>query len=203
MKTHTVISVFLFHIILIQPVVHSEDSNKVAILEFQNNAETIISKNRWTMAEDLAKELRKKNKKIEIVSRKEILKLLKELSWEENRLNQEQEGKLASIGVKYLVYGDIEHWRVRSPSTARSSANREVQESAEAMLVFSFDVLDLSTGEVMKPITVEANASGEVGLIREGDPAAFDEEKYEQETYDATEVALEKAAAKLAPVLGD
>jgi hypothetical protein len=195
MKLKSAICVFLLQIFVLSPVLYSEN-NKVAIVEFQNKAETIITANRWTMAEDLAKELKKKNKKIQTVSRKDILKQLKELSWEGDRLSQEQEGKLASSGIKYVVYGNIARWRVRS-----SWSGGEVRDPAEAMLVFSFDVMDLTTGERLQSFTVEGGASGEVGYIRDGDPAAFDDDRYEQEMYDATEVALKKAAGTLSDLL--
>jgi hypothetical protein len=87
------------------------ETNKVAILEFQNKAERIISVNRWTMAEDLAKSLRKKNENIETMKRKDILKTLKELSWSGPRLTMAQEKAIAGMGVRYLVYGTIAEWR--------------------------------------------------------------------------------------------
>ena len=89
----------------------AEESNKVAILEFQNKAERIISVNRWTLAEDLAKSLRKKNENIETMKRKDILKTLKELSWSGPRLTMAQEKAIAGMGVRYLVYGTIAEWR--------------------------------------------------------------------------------------------
>jgi hypothetical protein len=193
------ICVLLFQIFLFSPVVHSESSSKVAILEFQNKAGTIIITNRWTMAEDLAKKLRKKNKNIQTVSRKDIMNRLNELSWSEERLSQDQEAKLTSLGVKYVVYTSIVQWRSHG-----EFSNTEVQDASEGNVILLINVVDLTTGESVKTFTADGAATAETGFIVERDPASFtDENQSEDQMYEATKVALIKATDILADVLAD
>ena len=189
--------VFLLHTFLFLPVLHSEKRSKVAVLEFQNKAGTIIITNRWTMADDLAKRLRKKNNEIQTVSRKEILKQLKELSWNEERLNNVQEAKLASLGAKYVVYASIVQWRIHG-----DYSNTEVQDASEANVILLINVVDLASGESVKSFTVDGAATAETGFIVERDPASFaDENESEDQMYEATKVALIKATDILVDVL--
>ena len=191
------ICVFLLHTFLFLPVLHSENRSKVAVLEFQNKAGTIIITNRWTMADDLAKRLRKKNNEIQTVSRKEILKQLKELSWNEERLNNVQEAKLASLGAKYVVYASIVQWRIHG-----DYSNTEVQDASEANVILLINVVDLASGESVKSFTVDGAATAETGFIVERDPASFaDENESEDQMYEATKVALIKATDILVDVL--
>jgi hypothetical protein len=173
----------------------AEETNKVAILEFQNKAERIISVNRWTMAEDLAKFLRKKNETIETVKRKNILKTVEELSWSGTRLTLAQEKAIAGMGVRYLVYGTIAEWRSRG---AVNDAYREAV--PEATVIFSFDVVDLSTSKVIKNFTTDGRATGKMGRIETEDPFDTDDTKHEEAFHDATEVALQKAAHEILKV---
>jgi hypothetical protein len=170
----------------------AEKMPKVAILEFQNKAERIISVNRWTMAEDLAKFLRKKNENIETVKRKDILKTVEELSWSGARLTMAQEKAIAGMGVRYLVYGTIAEWRSRG---AVNDAYREAV--PEATVIFSFDVVDLSTGKVVKNFITDGRATGKMGRIETEDPFDTDDTKHEEAFHDAREVALHKAAHEI------
>ena len=174
----------------------AEETYALAILEFQNKAERIISVNRWTMAEDLAKYLRKKNDKIEVVKRKDLLKTVEEPSWQGTRLTLAQEKAIAGMGVRYLVYGTIAEWRTRG---AVNDAFREAV--PEATVIFSFDVVDLSTGKVVKSFTTDGRATGRLGRIETEDPMDTDDTKHEESLRDATDVALSKAAHEILKIL--
>ena len=173
----------------------AEAKTTVAFVEFQNKAGTIITTNRWTMAEDLAKAVKKKRKNIEIVPRKEILKqITDELNWNDERLDEAQEAKLITLGANHAVYASIVHWRVHGEFT-----NTEVQDASEANVVFLINVVDLASGNIVKSFTAQGAATGETGFIHEGDPASFiDETQAEDQMYEATEVAIDKAADILA-----
>ena len=177
-------------------VIDAEDSTKVAVIEFQNDAGTIITTNRWTMADDVGKRLRKKNKNVQLISRKDILKQLKELSWNDGRLVPEQEGRLTELGAKYVIYGSIVHW-----GTSGIYSDPQVQDAVEANVIFAINVIDLTTGNSVKSFTVDGRSTGETGFIRDGDPAAFEDDTDSQELYDATEVATIKAGDILAGVI--
>jgi hypothetical protein len=70
-------------------------------------------------------------------------------------------------------------------------------------VIFLINVVDLSSGESVKSFSVNGAATGETGLIHEGDPAAFvDETQADDQMYEATEVAIDKAADILAETLG-
>lgn len=169
---------------------YAADTQKIAIIEFQNKAGTIIQTNRWTMAEDLAKRLRKQNKQIQTITRKDILKRLNELEWNDERLNSVQEAKLADLGARYAIYGSIVDWRVHGVYS-----NTEVQDASEARVALKLDVIDLTSGNSIKSFAVAGFSTGETGMILEGDPASFnDPNQSDQQMYDATEAALIKAA---------
>jgi hypothetical protein len=173
-----------------------EETHKIAILEFQNKAERIISVNRWTMAEDLAKFLKKKNENIETVKRKDLLKTVQEPSWVGTRLTMAQEKAIAGMGVRFLVYGTIAEWRTRG---AVNDAYREAV--PEATVIFSFDVVDLNTAKVIKNFMTDGRATGKLGRIETEDPFDTDETKHEEALYDATVVALHKAAHEILKIL--
>ena len=194
MRHSTAVCVLLF---VFTAAIHAENKTKVAFVEFQNKAGTIIQTNRWTLADDLAKRLRKKNKKVETLSHKEITKHLKELEWEEDRLTRGQERILSELGAKYLVYSDIVHWRIHG-----QYSNTEVQDASEAQVIFAIRVIDLTTGEMLRLFRADGGATGETGHIVEGDPASFTEEDdSDLQMYDATEVALIKAGDILAEII--
>jgi hypothetical protein len=194
MKSFTATCLFL---LWFGSVLQPAEKDKVAFVEFQNKAGTIITTNRWTMAEDLAKTLRKKNNAVQTVSRKEILKRVGELKWGDDRLNHEQEAELAALGARYVVYGTIAHWRIHGVYS-----NTEVQDASESNVIFLINVVDLSSGESIKSFSVNGAATGETGLIHEGDPADFvDETQADDQMYEATEVAINKAADILAETL--
>ena len=190
MKLASVICLTLF--LFIGRTDAAEETNKVAILEFQNKAERIISENRWTMAEDLAKFLSKKNENIETAKRKDILKTVEELSWSGTRLTMAQEKAIAGMGVRYLVYGTIAEWRSRG---AVNDAYREAV--PEATVIFSFDVVDLSIGKVIKNFNTDGRATGRLGRIDSEDPFDSNDTKHEEAFHEATEVALQKAAHEI------
>ncbi|MCI0413640.1 hypothetical protein L0222_12675 [bacterium] len=189
-------SACLVLLLFIAPVYAAEETHKVAILEFQNKAERIISVNRWTMAEDLAKFLRKKNETIQTAKRKDLLKTVGELSWADSRLTLAQEKAIAGMGVQYLVYGTIAEWRTRGPV---NDAYREA--APEATVIFSFDVVDLSSGKVIKNFTTDGRATGRMGRIDTEDPFDTDETKHEESLHDATDMALSKAAHEILKIL--
>jgi hypothetical protein len=170
----------------------AEETYKIALLEFQNKAGRIISVNRWTMAEDLAKFVRKKNENIEIVKRKDLLKTVEDPSWIGTRLTPGQEKAIAGMGVRYVIYGTIAEWRTRGPV---NDAYREAV--PEATVVFTFDVVDLSTSKVIKNFTTDGRATGKLGRIDTEDPFDTDDTKHEEALYDATQVALHKAAHEI------
>jgi hypothetical protein len=194
MKQAPVICLTLF--LFIVQAHAAEEKHIVAILEFQNKAERIISVNRWTMAEDLAKFLRKKNENIETVKRKDLLKTVEEPTWAGTRLTLAQEKAIAGMGVRYLVYGTIAEWRTRG---AVNDAYRVAV--PEATVIFSFDVVDLSTSKVIKNFTTDGRATGKLGRIETDDPFDTDETKHEEALYDATEMALSKAAHEILKIL--
>ncbi len=178
-------------LLFIVPAYAAEETHTIAIPEFRNKAERIIIVNRWTMAEDLAKFLRKKDDRFRTIKRKDILKAIGEFSWMGDRLTSDQEKAIASLGARYLVYGTIAQWR------ATSEANNPAKPPLpEATVVINFDVVDLSTREIIQNFTTDGRTSHRVD-VQQDDPMDFDDSKHEEALYDATEVALIKAAQEV------
>jgi hypothetical protein len=186
---------FLLAFYCTQAATYAAESPNVAIPEFQNRANAIITANRWTMVEHLGKELKKSNKQAKIMSRKDMLKALKELSWNGDRLNSDQESKLAQSGIRYILYGSVVHWRL-----AGTTRGLERADPREVRIVYSIDVIDLKSGKRIKSITADGTATGELGNIRD-EAESLDEGSLDQEIDEARRIASRKAANLIAPLL--
>lgn len=180
-----------------RPVLANQNS-KIAILEFQNDAGTIIQKNRWTMAEDLGKYLKKKDKRLQAMKKKEVIKALHELSWEGDRLEPAQEAKLLESGAQYAVYGKVVMWRVKPFLQVQSGFHSSV-----TTVQYSLELVDLESGKVIRTLIVDGTATATIGKDEEWheDPMDTDESKYEDRFEEASETALQKAARDITGLL--
>lgn len=172
---------------------------RVAVPEFQNNSEKILTISRSDLAVWMAKELERTHH-FKTLDRNKIAGVIKDADWDEDRLSHATEARLQEMSARYVLYGSISEWRIEEAVISRRfSGTRSPQSGSPAVtVVFSVKLVDLTHADPDKDFLVDGNTIGDPEDSKYGDPPYQDNDsRFDQLFEIACKQAFRKAAQQL------
>ena len=175
-------------------IADSAEKRIIAVPEFQNKSDRIVSISRWDLAVWTANDL-KKTGEFAPIDRKKINSVVKDATYADDRMREIDEEKLRSLSAQYVLYGTVRTW----DATNSAAKNRDLGGPDETtvapavLVVLSFDLVDLSTGKVVKSFYADGSSIGSnTKFDPQRQPDLDEDKRYEQIFEDASKYAIRR-----------